>query len=109
MMMQGMAFGGGSAVAHRVVDSVAGPRTMQIEHMNENPVMPSANAYNSVDSAKSTPTNVAASTPNTQCGEEIKSFLECMNDNGQDVSKCRFAFDILSQCQQVSKENARWS
>lgn len=39
----GLAFGTGSAVAHRAVDAVMGPRTVQHEHVNA-PAQPEASA-----------------------------------------------------------------
>lgn len=34
---EGMAFGVGSAMAHRAVDSMLGPRTVNVEHQNTDP------------------------------------------------------------------------
>ncbi|KAF5942388.1 hypothetical protein HYC85_020030 [Camellia sinensis] len=47
---QGMAFGTGSAVAHRAVDTVVGPRTIQLETVVSEAASASAPATNSMGS-----------------------------------------------------------
>ena len=42
----GMAYGTGSAIAHRAVDSVMGPRTMHVEHHGQQEAAPAAPAFN---------------------------------------------------------------
>lgn len=41
-VMQGMAFGGGSAVANRAIDSVMGPRQVEHVHSGAPPAAPAA-------------------------------------------------------------------
>jgi hypothetical protein len=96
MVGQGLAFGTGSAVAHRAVDAVMGPRTVQHEHMNIPPQMPPQQQEVAV-SALSAPPSVADA-----CGNYMKSFQECINVNGTDISKCQFYLDMLTDC----KKNA---
>jgi pyruvate/2-oxoglutarate dehydrogenase complex dihydrolipoamide acyltransferase (E2) component len=112
-LMQGMAFGGGSAIAHRVVDGIAGPRTMQVEHVNSNgsssEVASASNSLltsspNAVDSASASKSNANS----LSCGEEVQQFQQCMTSNNNDFNKCQFMFDALSSCQRAAKENARW-
>lgn len=81
-VMQGMAFGTGSAIAHRTVDAVAGPRTVQVDH-----------------------SEASASNPNSaaprNCQNDAEKFNQCMADNQGSVGACQFYFDMLSQCQKM--------
>ncbi|KAJ6828218.1 uncharacterized protein M6B38_363965 [Iris pallida] len=81
---QGMAFGSGSAVAHRAVDAVMGPRTIQHETVaSEAPqVAPAGNAVSGADS----------------CSIHSKAFQDCINNFGSDISKCQFYLDMLNEC-----------
>ncbi|KAI4342301.1 hypothetical protein MLD38_026941 [Melastoma candidum] len=79
---QGMAFGTGSAVAHRAVDAVMGPRTVQHEMVGA--------------SAAAEP--VASSTAPDACSIHSKAFQDCVNNFGSDISKCQFYMDMLSEC-----------
>ncbi|XP_076894505.1 uncharacterized protein LOC143546808 [Bidens hawaiensis] len=85
---QGMAFGTGSAVAHRAVDAVMGPRTIQHE------TVPAAAGPESA-------------VPNTSsfsdaCGMHSKAFQDCINTSGSDISKCQFYMDMLAECRKNS-------
>ncbi|MQM10804.1 hypothetical protein Taro_043704 [Colocasia esculenta] len=83
---QGMAFGTGSAVAHRAVDAVLGPRTVQHE----------------VAGAEAAPTASAAAPMTDACGIHSKAFQDCVNSNGSDISKCQFYLDMLNECRRGS-------
>jgi len=80
---QGMAFGTGSAMAHRAVDAVMGPRTIQ----HETVVSEAAAA------APAAPMMNADS-----CGNHSKAFQDCLNHYGSDISKCQFYLDMLNEC-----------
>ncbi|RAL44998.1 unnamed protein product [Cuscuta campestris] len=91
---QGMAFGGGSAMAHRAVDAVVGPRTVQHEMV-------------------AAPTPGAQAAPATSslggsdaCNMHSKAFQDCINTSGSDISKCQFYMDMLSECRRNSMLNA---
>eukprot|EP00252_Welwitschia_mirabilis_P014461 TRINITY_DN31781_c0_g1_i1.p1 TRINITY_DN31781_c0_g1~~TRINITY_DN31781_c0_g1_i1.p1 ORF type:complete len:147 (-),score=36.67 TRINITY_DN31781_c0_g1_i1:121-561(-) len=88
---QGMAFGTGSAVAHRAVDGVLGPRAMQHEY---------------VSSDSSSPQSVSPSGANTNgmeaCANQMKTFQDCLNNYGSDISKCQFYLDMLNECRKGS-------
>ena len=73
-IMQGVTFGLGSSIAHRAVDTVMGPRTMNVEHSNEK----------IVPEIKQT------------CQEQYNEFQQCMKFN--DKSSCQFYFDMLESC-----------
>jgi hypothetical protein len=82
-----MAFGTGSAVAHRAVDAVMGPRTIQHEAV--------------VSDAVSAPSAATASLGDA-CGNHTKAFQDCLNMSGNDIGKCQFYMDMLSECRRNS-------
>ncbi|KAM7255514.1 hypothetical protein ACFE04_008412 [Oxalis oulophora] len=89
---QGLAFGTGSAIAHRAVESVMGPRTVQHEYVE--------------GAAASTPAPAASNlTGADACGGQSKSFQDCLNAYGDDISKCQFYLDMLSECRRNSSSS----
>ncbi|KAL5705316.1 hypothetical protein ACHQM5_023635 [Ranunculus cassubicifolius] len=90
---QGLAFGGGSAVAHRAVDSIMGPRTIQVEH----------GASEATTASSSAVGNAAGS---DACNIHNQAFQDCINNYGSDISKCQFYLDMLSQCRKNSMLSA---
>ncbi|XP_062024496.1 uncharacterized protein C6C3.02c [Rosa rugosa] len=82
---QGMAFGGGSAVAHRAVDAVMGPRTIQHETV--------------ASEASAAPASMASS---DACSIHSKAFQDCVSNFGSEISKCQFYMDMLSECRKNS-------
>ncbi|XP_031114456.1 coiled-coil-helix-coiled-coil-helix domain-containing protein 10, mitochondrial-like isoform X2 [Ipomoea triloba] len=90
---QGMAFGTGSAVAHRAVDAVMGPRTVQHEMVGGPAPDAQAPTTNSVGGSDA-------------CGMHTKAFQDCLNSSGNDISKCQFYMDMLSECRRNSMLNA---
>jgi hypothetical protein len=93
--MQGMAFGGGSAVAHRAVDAVAGPRTMQVEHVgNEGQTQAQAGQAQAQGvGAHSAPAQAPA------CNQYQTQFTACMQENHSDIQQCQVYFDMFRDCQ----------
>ncbi|KAL8188955.1 hypothetical protein R6Q57_029475 [Mikania cordata] len=83
---QGMAFGTGSAVAHRAVDAVMGPRTIQHETV----------------AAAAPETAAPSSSYSDACGMHYKAFQDCINSSGSDIGKCQFYMDMLSECRKSS-------
>ncbi|CAL9164565.1 uncharacterized protein C6C3.02c-like [Musa acuminata AAA Group] len=83
---QGVAFGTGSAVAHRAVDAVMGPRTFQHETIASE--APTA-------AAPANPVNYAGT---DACSIHSKAFQDCINNYGSDISKCQFYLDMLNEC-----------
>lgn len=86
---QGMAFGTGSAVAHRAVDSVMGPRTVVHEHAGgpqQEQYSPMAQPVSSADA----------------CVNQSKAFQDCVNANNSDIGKCQFYIDMLNECRRGS-------
>ncbi|WOK99380.1 hypothetical protein Cni_G08092 [Canna indica] len=86
---QGVAFGTGSAIAHRAVDAVMGPRTIQHETVvSEAPAAASAPMGNAVGT--------------DACNIHSKAFQDCINNYGSDISKCQFYLDMLNECRKTS-------
>ncbi|MED6197202.1 hypothetical protein PIB30_054415 [Stylosanthes scabra] len=83
---QGMAFGTGSAMAHRAVDSVMGPRTIQHEMVEPAAGAAPVPTANSMDA----------------CNIHSKAFQDCINSYGSDISKCQFYMDMLAECRKNS-------
>ncbi|KAJ4962306.1 hypothetical protein NE237_022245 [Protea cynaroides] len=87
---QGMAFGTGSAIAHRAVDAVVGPRTIQHETVvSEAAATAPVPTMNSVGGSDA-------------CNIHSKAFQDCLNNYGSDISKCQFYLDMLSECRRNS-------
>ncbi|XP_076954827.1 uncharacterized protein LOC143629437 [Bidens hawaiensis] len=87
MIAEGMAFGTGSAIAHRAADAIMGPRIIKHE------TVPAAG-----------PEAAAATTSSYSdaCGMHYKAFQDCINSSGSDISKCQFYMDMLSECRKGS-------
>ena len=73
--------GTGSAMAHRAVDAVMGPRTMHVE---------------AAPAAEAAPMSSAAAP--TACANQMKAFTECLNSSEGDIARCQFYHDALQQC-----------
>ncbi|RZC03507.1 hypothetical protein D0Y65_018258 [Glycine soja] len=86
---QGMAFGTGSAVAHRAVDAVMGPRTIQHEAVV-------------TEAAAAAPAPTANTFGGDACNVHTKAFQDCLNSYGSDLSKCQFYMDMLAECRKNS-------
>ena len=80
---QGMAFGTGSAMAHRAVDAVLGPRTIQHETV----------ASEAAAAAPAPPVMNADA-----CSIHSKAFQDCLNNYGSEISNCQFYLDMLNEC-----------
>jgi len=116
-VMQGMAFGGGSAIAHRVVDSIAGPRTVVHEHQEAPTPATGGATMQPMDQATGQAVmqslDTGSSALNRQvervCGDEVLQFQKCLTENNNNFNTCSFYFDVLSQCEKSVKDNAQWS
>ncbi|CAK9879208.1 unnamed protein product [Sphagnum jensenii] len=84
---QGMAFGTGSAVAHRAVDSIMGPRTVQHEVVQQE-----------VGGGVGGAAPLASPVAMDSCVNQSKAFQDCLNANGSDIGKCQFYVDMLNEC-----------
>nr|ABK21201.1 unknown [Picea sitchensis]ABK22202.1 unknown [Picea sitchensis] len=84
---QGVAFGTGSAIAHRAVDAVVGPRTVQHEY-----------APAETPAAQTGSLSVANMGGMDSCTNQAKAFQDCISNYGSDISKCQFYVDMLNEC-----------
>jgi len=82
-MASGMAFGAGSAVAHKAVDAAA----------------------NSLFGGDKPAASASAPAPvmGGPCSLEHQSFLKCLERNNNDASACSSFFENLSACQRDAK------
>jgi hypothetical protein len=104
VIADGMAFGTGSAVAHRAVDSIMGPRTVQHEQVQGSQTTPSS------PGATSSPVNNSSS--QDVCINQAKAFEDCLRANLDDIGKCQFYVDMLNECRrrpQSSTTSSDWS
>lgn len=89
---EGMAFGTGSAIAHRAVDAVLGPRTVQHEVVQ-------AEAPAAAQTSVPVMSNMSGK---DSCVNHSKAFQECLTNYGSDISKCQFYLDMLNECRRGS-------
>ena len=87
---QGMAFGTGSAIAHRAVGAVAG--SMSGGGDAETP------AQTSQEMGYEQQPTLA----NAACADDKQMFYECLQMNKGDQSSCQFLYDALKSCQKGS-------
>ena len=83
---QGMAFGTGSAIAHRAVGAVAGSMSGGGEAPME---------------AQQQPMEVAQQQQQSMgpCANDKQMFFECLKHNGGDQQSCSFLYETLQTCQ----------
>jgi hypothetical protein len=77
--------GTGSAIAHRAVDGMMGPRTMQVEHVGA----PAPEA-----AAPMAPAMAAQAPAQGPCGDQAKAFAECMSRANGDFNACTYYFEV---------------
>ena len=82
---QRMAFGTGSAIAHRAVGAVAGSLSGS-GNGNDDVV---------VEEKQMAPAN-------NPCEVDQRAFVACLDTNGNDLSQCQMYYDGLKACQQAS-------
>mmetsp|Transcript_4781 Transcript_4781/g.10200 ORF Transcript_4781/g.10200 Transcript_4781/m.10200 type:complete len:172 (-) Transcript_4781:279-794(-) len=84
----GMAMGTGSAVAHRAVDSMMGPREMTVVHENQPAAAPMPAA----------PMGGSPMGSTNPCEERVREFADCMTRSNGDMGACQFYFDSMNAC-----------
>lgn len=89
---QGMAFGTGSAIAHRAVGAVAGSFGGGGEEAPQDSVAGAApaDAYGQQQQMQ----QMAG-----PCDQDKQMFFECLQMNKGDQESCRFLYDTLQTCQ----------
>lgn len=93
----GIMWGTGSAIGHRAVDAVLGPRTIHHETVSS---APPAEAFPAASAGGST------SMGSDSCMVHSKAFQDCINNYGSDISKCQFYLDMLNECRRGSTLSA---
>jgi len=83
---QGAALGTGSALAHRAVDAVMGPRGGSSEAAPAAPAAPEVYAAAPQASAEE------------RCAQQAKAFAECMSRNNADMGACQFYYEAMQSC-----------
>jgi hypothetical protein len=83
-IMEGMAFGTGSAIAHRVVGAVAGS------------VMGGGAA--AAPAPEAAPASAASVGRGQDCSSFQREFAACLQQNRSDLSMCQSYSDNLQQC-----------
>ncbi|GAB4839474.1 hypothetical protein Ancab_028997 [Ancistrocladus abbreviatus] len=91
VVAEGMAFGTGSAIAHRAVDAVMGPRVIHHE------TVPSSGP-----AATPSPVQSVNSHGSDACSAQAQAFQDCINNYGSEISRCQFYIDMLSECRRSS-------
>lgn len=82
-MVSGMAFGGGSAIAHKAVNAAA-------------------DAFSGGGSSD----KAAAAPAAASCGEQNQHFMDCLKASNNNSSACSEYFDALQSCQSQAKAYA---
>ncbi|GMH16846.1 hypothetical protein Nepgr_018687 [Nepenthes gracilis] len=91
VVAEGMAFGTGSAIAHRAADAIMGPRVIQHETVAASAPTPAA-----------APAQTLNSLGSDACTAQYKAFQDCINSYGGEISRCQFYMDMLSECRKGS-------
>lgn len=84
---QGMAFGTGSAVAHRAVGAAAGAMSGDGDYVEQGEAPMQDNNMQQQQQLTGA------------CASDKQMFFECLQVNKGDQEACRFLFDQLQQCQ----------
>jgi hypothetical protein len=93
---QGFAFGTGSSLAHHAVDSVLGPRKMEVEHKE-------APAAAAAAPAVAAPAAGAGAGP-AACAPMQRELARCMEANPGSLAACQGYFDMFNECTKSHKE-----
>ena len=97
-VMQGMAFGTGSAIAHRAVGAAAG--AMSGDGDSESA---------SDNATANTSAGAEANQQPQSCDVDTNKFYECLDEKGGNISECQFFFDMMQQCQKESEQRSQFS
>ncbi|KAK6245792.1 hypothetical protein QUC31_000568 [Theobroma cacao] len=87
----GLAWGTGTAIAHRAVDSIFGPWVVKHETVASSEPAAAAPAPNMNSLANS-----------DACDGQSKALSDCLSSYGSDISKCQFYMDMLQECRRSS-------
>ena len=87
MVAQGMAFGTGSAIAHRAVGAVAGAMGDDGEEHQGGAEQQGVAAQQQQQQQQN------------PCMEPMMQFNQCVGSNGSDISMCQSLYQSLQECQ----------
>jgi len=87
-IVQGMAFGTGSAIAHRAVGAVAG----SMSGGGDDRAVEGAPVNASVSSGD-------AARPEESCELPTTKFYDCLESHNGNIGDCQLFFDLMQQCQ----------
>ena len=87
---QGMAFGTGSAIAHRAVGAAAGAMSGGSE---DEVAAPQQYQQSGLEQQLSNPQAA------NNCELDKNNFFDCLKANNGDANNCRFFMDAMKQCQ----------
>ena len=90
-LMTGMAFGAGSEIAHQAVRGVMGSGHGHNNQVNEIP----QNNSNEIQSNN----NVNKDNISNLCNDLNTKFIQCLQQNGNDISDCQNLFNEMKMCQ----------
>merc|ERR1712048_619639 len=82
---QGMAFGTGSAIAHRAVGAVANSFSGSSEQTTQ------VQGMQAVDKQPSVRSDI--------CSQDKQMYFDCLKQNNGDQNSCSFLYDMLKNCQ----------
>ena len=89
---QGMAFGTGSAIAHRAVGAVAGSlggsEAAPVEQQQQ--AAPAQQGFDAMQGGA--------------CANDKQLFFDCLKANSGDAQSCSFLYEQLQQCQNSSSQ-----
>jgi coiled-coil-helix-coiled-coil-helix domain-containing protein 10 len=94
-VMHGAALGTGSAMAHRAMDSVMGPRTVVHEHQGAEGGAEAAPASSSFAAQQQ-------HQPQGACAQQAVKFAECVEKTGGDMTACEYYLSALQACKMNS-------
>ena len=92
-VVQGMAFGTGSAIAHRAVGGVANAMSGDSEPQTQ---QQNATAETQQNDGKS-------------CEIQIGKFYDCLDEHDGNIGACQFFFDMMQQCQKDASQQSQFA
>ena len=87
MIGQGMMWGAGSGIGHRVTDSIMGPRTIAYE-----------SAQNNAEEGASSSNGAVVDASTNPCAGPMELFGKCLEQNTDNVAQCQAFADLLTSC-----------
>ena len=96
-IMEGMAFGTGSAIAHRAVGAIAG------SFGGSSAAQSTENNQAQQNTAPSSVNNSSFASQGQDCNPFQQEFVRCLQENKNDIQMCQMYFDNFQQCQKDNR------